>query len=966
MIAINMNSPDDSCLSENPDSADGVRTGRAGEGAAGPDLSGLPAGNLDYVEALYAGYVREPASVPEAWRASFAALGKGTQNGSIPAEQPGMPKAEGAPDMLLRQHRVYRLVRACRERGHIQARIDPLAQSVRYVPELDPQYYGFGEADMDREFYSEVMFPAGRVTLRTLFSRLRAIYCGSIGFQYLHIDDGKMRRWVQERIEDPNYWEPVPRAMQLRILTRLTDAVVFEEFLHKNFAGAKSFSLEGGESLIPLLDLAIERAARQGVREIVLGMAHRGRLNVLANIIGKSPREIFREFGDANPERHRGGDVKYHQGYSSDFRTETGGTVHLSLCFNPSHLEFVNPVVLGRVRAKQDRAKDADAAQVMSLQIHGDAAFIGEGVVQETLNLSRLPGYRVGGTLHVVINNQIGFTTPPSEGRSTMYATSVAKMLPMPILHVNGEDPEAVARCLQLAMDFRHTFKQDVIIDMYCYRRLGHNEGDEPAFTQPLLYAKIGRRKPVRDGYLEHLLQLGEVTKAEAAGIAQKRQEMLEQNLGEARDPAAVAAPPPSLRGIWQGYVGGLEPGQGNSPTETGLPLARLAEILNGLAEVPKDFHLHPKLGRFLEQRQRMARGEQPLDWAAGEALALASLAGAGHRIRFSGQDSQRGTFSQRQAVLHDVENGRTCMPLQSVSVGQAPLEIWNSPLSEAGVLGFEYGYSLDCPDGLVLWEAQFGDFVNAAQVILDQFITSGEEKWRRLSGLVLLLPHASEGSGPEHSSARVERFLAQAAEDNIQVVVPTTPAQYFHVLRRQVLRVWRKPLIVLTPKSLLRDARATSPLTDCAQGGFQRVLADPQGRPMESATRVLLCSGKMYFDLETERVKRGREDVAILRLEQLYPFPRAELEAKLAGCRDGTSVIWVQEEPENMGAWRYLRVTGHAAFLGRLPCTGICRPAAASPAAGSHAAHLAGQQELLDRAFHADQDQPTTLPTTP
>jgi len=937
-----------------------------------PDIFLLPTvANLDFVEALYAEYSRNPSSVPAEWQAYFSTLNNGEAPAGFklaPSFRPRSifnpagtvaPGSESEAEMMLLQHRMDRLIRAYRERGHIQARIDPLGQSVRYVPELDPQYYGFGDADMDKLVFCESLRAEGQLTLRALISRLREIYCGSIGFQYLHIDDAKMRHWVQQRIEDQNYWERISRKRQLRILTRLTDAVVFEQFVRKKFVGAKSFSLEGGESLIPLLDLAIERASQHGVREIVLGMAHRGRLNVLANIIGKSPREIFREFEDRDPDLYRGGgDVKYHLGYSSDYRTEAGKKVHLSLCFNPSHLEFVNPVVLGRVRAKQDRARDTDGTQVMSLLIHGDAAFIGEGVVQETLNLSRLPGYRVGGTVHVLINNQIGFTTAASEGRSTMYSTSVAKMLPMPILHVNGEDPEAVAHCLQLAMDFRHTFKQDVIVDMYCYRRLGHNEGDEPSFTQPLLYAKIEQRKTVRDGYLEHLLKLGEVTHEEADQIAQKRQAVLEKNLGEARG-SAKAVLPSSLEGIWKGYFGGPESMDENPDPETGLPAEQLRALLEKLTTVPEDFDLHPKLERVVEQRRRMARGEQPLDWATAEALALASLAGEGHRVRFSGQDSQRGTFSQRHAVWHDVQTGRTYTPLQHLTETQAPVDIFNSPLSEAGVLGFDYGYSLECPDGLVLWEAQFGDFVNAAQVILDQFITSGEDKWRRLSGLVLLLPHAFEGNGPEHSSARLERFLSQAAEDNIQVVVPSTPAQYFHVLRRQMRRQWRKPLIVLTPKSLLRDPRATSPLVDCMQGGFKRVLPDPRGLSLKTVNRVLLCGGKMYFDLETERAKLGRDDIAILRLEQLYPFPRPEIESLLADCRDGTNVIWVQEEPENMGAWRYLRVTGTMSFLGRLPCTGICRSASASPATGSHAAHLIEQQELLNRAFRDDQPSP-------
>jgi 2-oxoglutarate dehydrogenase E1 component len=929
------------------------------------------AANLDFVEELYARFLERASSVPPEWQAWFADAqrndpaarsfrpGPTFVRRSLFHPKAGGGKAVGATeyDLLKRQHRLDRLIRAYRVRGHIQARIDPLSSQVRYVPQLDPQYYGFGDADMDRLFACETMRADGGLTLREIVSRLREVYCGSIGFQYMHIDDIKMRHWVQERIEGRTYWEPVPREQQLRIFSRLTDAIVFEEFLRKKFVGAKSFSLEGGESLIPLLDLAIERACQHGVREVVLGMAHRGRLNVLANIIGKSPRAIFREFEDRDPDLYLGGgDVKYHMGYSSDYVTAAGCAVHLSLCFNPSHLEFVNTVVLGRVRAKQDRAGDVDQGQVMSLLIHGDASFIGEGAVQETLNLSRLPGYRVGGTVHVLVNNQLGFTTSPSEGRSTMYATSVAKMLPAPILHVNGEDPEAVARCIQLAMDFRQTFKQDVVIDMYCYRRFGHNEGDEPSFTQPQLYEMIRKRRSVREGYLEHLLRLGEVSREEADAIERKQQEALEQALDEARGDYR-AMPPSSLEGIWRGYLGGAEPL--DDDPETGVPEPQLSEWLDRLCQIPEGFHLHPKLGRYFEQRERMARGEQPLDWAAGETLALASLAAAGHRIRMSGQDSARGTFSHRHAVLHDIETGLTHVPLRHVRDGQGPVDVLNSPLSEAGVVGFEYGYSLDCPDGLVLWEAQFGDFVNAAQVIIDQFIASGEDKWRRLSGLGLLLPHGFEGAGPEHSSARLERFLAMGAEDNIQVVVPTTPAQFFHLLRRQVLRRWRKPLVVLTPKSMLRHPLAVSSLQECATGRFQSVIPDVRNVPLESVSRVLLCCGKLYYELEARREELKRYDVALFRIEQLYPFPRAAIEALLARCRDGTNVIWVQEEPENMGAWRYLRVTVSMQFLGRLPFSGICRPASASPATGSKAAHLIEQEEILERAFKDEQPLP-------
>lgn len=927
-----------------------------------------PLSNLEFVERLYEEYLRDRSALSPEWQSYFAQMENGEtetiksgpsfQRRSIfEPRYGGTVETTNEEQMLVLQQRVDRLIRAYRVRGHIQARIDPLTDNIRYVPELDLQYYGFSEADMNRRFVCETICPDQRLTLREIISRLRQIYCGSIGVQYMHIDDPTMRHWVQERIESQTYWAPLPRNQQLRILTRLTDAVVFEQFLHKKFVGAKSFSLDGAESLIPLLDLAIEQASQQGVKEIVLGMAHRGRLNVLANTIGKSPREIFREFEDKDPDISiGGGDVKYHMGYSSDYRTASGNLVHLSLCFNPSHLEFVNSVVLGRVRAKQDRANDEDRSKVMSLMIHGDAAFIAEGISQETLNLSRLPGYRVGGTVHVILNNQIGFTTPPSEGRSTMYATSVAKMLPAPILHVNGEDPEAVARCIQLAMDFRMTFKQDVVIDMYCYRRLGHNEGDEPSFTQPLLYAKIAKRKSVRDGYLEHLLKLGGVTREEADLIAEKRQELLEQELHEARGSYSLM-PPSSLQGIWKGYLGGPEPK--NKSPETGVSQERLSALMNKLTRIPDEFHLHPKLNRFMENRRLMGRGELPLDWAAAEALALATVSAQGHRLRLAGQDSARGTFSQRHAVLHDVETGLTYTPLQNLAESQAPVEIINSPLSETGVLGFEYGYSLDCPEGLVLWEAQFGDFVNVAQVIIDQFIVSGEDKWRRLSGLVLLLPHGFEGAGPEHSSARLERFLTLAAEDNIQIVNPTTPAQYLHVLRQQVIRKWRKPLVIFTPKSLLRHSRAVSPLAECAQGGFQRVIPDTRGIPLREAKRVLLCSGKFYYELEEEREQLGRDDVAIVRLEQLYPFPWAELESILGECRDGTNVIWVQEEPANMGAWHYLRVTVSMEFFGRLPFTGICRPASASPATGSHAAHLIEQAEILERAFSHEQPAP-------
>jgi 2-oxoglutarate dehydrogenase E1 component len=747
------------------------------------------------------------------------------------------------------------------------------------------------------------------------------------------------------------------REEQIRIFTRLTDAVAFEEFIRKKFVGAKSFSLEGCESLIPLLDLAIEKAAEQGIKEIVLGMAHRGRLNVLANVLGKSPRQIFREFAD-DPKMFRGhGDVKYHLGFSNDWTAAKGQRVHLSLCFNPSHLEFVNPVALGRVRAKQDRFQAdqgvADVGPCLALLIHGDASFAGQGVIQETLNLSQLAGYSVGGTVHVIVNNLIGFTTSPAEGRSCTYASDVARMLQVPVFHVNGEDPEAVAQVVRLAMDFRQTFHRDVFIDMFGYRRLGHNEGDEPSFTQPVLYRAIQRRKSVREGYLDHLLNLGGLTREEAGEIARQRHEALERELSQAQDetyrpPAEKVA---AVQGVWTRghYIGGPE--KDAPDTATGVDQKRLAELLLKQTELPENFRPHPKIKKFLESRRQMAAGAEPLDWAAAEALAFASISADGFRVRLSGQDSARGTFSQRHAILYDYESGDPFIPLRHLGGKQAPVDIINSPLSETGVLGFDYGYSLDCPDGLICWEAQYGDFVNAAQVIVDQFITSAEDKWNRLSGVVLLLPHGFEGQGPEHSSARLERFLNLAAMDNIQVVCPTTPAQYFHCLRRQVLRPWRKPLIVMTPKSLLREARAVSTLQDCAVGEFQRVIADSLGDPQQ-IRRILLCSGKIFYELRQHRESLQRQDVAILRLEQLYPLNEPLLQSALAPYVAGTPVWWVQEDPENMGAWRFLRVRFGDTLFGRFPFGGIRRPPSPSPATGSARIHKKDQKYLIAQAF--------------
>ena len=920
--------------------------------------------NLPFLEELYAEYTKNPSAVSPEWQQYFAnlengdgaakpsRLGPSFRTGTIFNPPGTMRTAEERRSkvesrMAGMQDRLDQLIRAYRLRGHLIARINPLGFKTEYPPELNPAHYGFTPQDMERPFSCQTISCDGPLTLAEILDLLWNTYCRSIGVEYMHIDDTRVRRWLRERMEGTQNRLRLTHPEQVRILTRLTDAVIFEEFIRKKFVGAKSFSLEGSESLIPLLDLAIEKASEQGIQEIVLGMAHRGRLNVLANVLGKSPQQIFREFADAARKYGPGGgDVKYHLGYSSDWIGSSGRKVHLSLCFNPSHLEFVDAVALGRVRSKQDRAKDFERQRGMTLLIHGDAAFSAQGVVQEILNMSQLHPYTVGGTLHVIVNNQIGFTTGPTEGRSTTYATDVAKMLQIPIFHVNGEDPEAVAQVVRLALDFRFTFKRDVVIDMYAYRRLGHNEGDEPSFTQPVLYHAIANRKPVREGYLDHLLKLNEVTRAEADEIAAKRYELLEQELSKAK--TEEQQPSDQLGGLWKSYQGGPEP---SDTTQTGVNEAELSRLLLAQTQLPEGFQAHPKIKKLLENRAAMARGKQPLDWSAAEALAFGSLATEGHQVRLTGQDSERGTFSQRHAVLHDYTNGKSYMPLKHLSPTQAPVEICNSPLSETGVLGFEYGYSLDWPNGLVAWEAQFGDFCNAAQVIIDQFIASAEDKWRRLSGIVLLLPHGFEGQGPEHSSARLERFLSQSAEDNIQVVSPTTPAQYFHCLRRQVKRPWRKPLVVMTPKSLLRHPKVVSSLADCANGQFQRII--PDTLPPAGVKRVLLCSGKVYYDLEKHREETSRNDVAIIRVEQLYPLRRNELESIMSRYAQGTPVVWVQEEPENMGAWRYMYTQfGGPRLLGVYPFSGIYREASASPAAGSTNRHKREQAELVKQAF--------------
>jgi 2-oxoglutarate dehydrogenase E1 component len=913
----------------------------------------MSAGNLTYLDDLYARYLKDPSAIAREWKRYFGAL-DGTRAPEAdlrrsPSGAAVRPEAqqvhESLPTSLL--DKVRQMIDAYRSFGHRAARVDPLGLVHRSEDGLSPDTYGFAPRDWELLVPCEELQFVAPVSISDIIARLQHTYCGAIGVEFMHLDE-VARRWLQTRMESTENQPRLSQTQKLRILTRLTAAVAFEEFVRRKFVGAKSFSIEGAESLIPLVDLVIEHAAADSIQDIVIAMAHRGRLNVLTNIIGKRPRDIFREFAESRDTNGLAdGDVKYHLGHSHDYVTASGAKIHLSLCFNPSHLEFVNPVALGRVRARQERVGDFAHKRSMALLIHGDAAFAGEGIVQETLNLSHLDAYAVGGTLHVMVNNQIGFTTCPDEARSTPYATDIGKMVGCPIFHVNGDDPEAVAWVVQLSMEFRKRFRRDVIIDMYCYRRWGHNEGDEPSFTQPIIYQAIRKQKTTREQYAQRLLEEAIVTAESARKDAANFRDMLDRELDAAAGKNGGADKVELSRGVWTDYHGGLESDADEPPT--GLKEDRIAFLLQAQMRLPQGFVPHPKIERGMAARRKMASGELPLDWSAAEALAFASLVLDGIRVRLSGQDSGRGTFSQRHAVLHDYQNGVPYVPLQHLAADQAPVEMINSPLSEAGVLGFEYGYSLDCPGGLIVWEAQFGDFSNAAQVIIDQFIATAEEKWRRLSGLVLFLPHGFEGMGPEHSSARLERFLQLGAKDNIQVVYPTSPAQYFHCLRRQALRRWRKPLIVLTPKSLLRHPQVISPIAEF-QGRFEPVIWDAR-YPPDQVKVVLLCSGKIFFELDKARQEAGRADIAIIRLEQLYPFPQAALKSALAPFTEKIPVRWVQEEPENMGAWSYLNLRLQGRLFGH-GLSAVCRPAAASPATGWASSHKRQQADLLARAL--------------
>lgn len=935
--------------------------------------------NASYVEQLLQKYLDDRNDVPENWRDYFDR--QAAENG-IAASELGSKGPSFQPRSIFResgggdsgpvggttgnvklqktQYRSDQLVHAYRSRGHYNAKLDPLKLNKQVRTPLSLESFGLSRSDLDERVYYTNGDQIEQIPLRDLVKRLEDLYCSHIGYQFTHIDELEVQQWIIDRIERQSHIKELSNGVQKQILQRLTEATVFEEFVRKKYVGAKTFSLFGSEMLIPMLDLLIDRAASNHVREVVLGMPHRGRLNVLTNIIGQPPRELFAQFNDVDFHQFiGGGDVKYHLGNSVDKMTSSGNEVHLSLSFNPSHLEFINTVVLGRLRAKQDRTGDMNRRKGMAVLIHGDAAFIGEGIVQETLNLSQLDGYKVGGTVHVIVNNQIGFTTSVDDSRSTRYCTDIARMLQIPIFHVNGDDPEAVADVVSMAMDFRETFQRDVIIDLVCYRRLGHNEADEPSFTQPLMYKAIDKQPPIRDSYLERLINQKRITVEEANKMTDDYQEFLkgEYDIAQEMKERSLRRP----EGVWEEFDGGLEPSSDDADPdhdpadecpETRISVERSGEILRMLATVPEDFHRNRKLTRIADQRKEMANGERLLDWAAAEALAFATLSMEGHRVRLSGQDCQRGTFNQRHSVLHDINNGQEHSIFSNLSTKQAPVEIVNSPLSEAGVLGFDYGYSLDYPNALVAWEAQFGDFSNAAQVIIDQFMASAEDKWRRLSGLVLLLPHGYEGQGPEHSSARLERFLWLAAEDNIQVAIPTTPAQYFHVLRRQMKRSWKKPLILFTPKSLLRHPAAVSSLEELATNKFERIIKDTRENP-ETTSRVIMCSGKVYYDLAHYREEHHRHDVAIIRVEQPYPLKNQTVQAVLDQYQDGVPLYWVQEEPDNMGVWPYWKLRyGHRMFE-RFPLSVIARETSSSPATGSKAAHEYEQQQLLERAFN-------------
>ncbi|MFA7438151.1 2-oxoglutarate dehydrogenase E1 component [Castellaniella sp.] len=934
--------------------------------------------NAPYVEDLYEAYLNDPGSVADQWRSYFDQLQHqpavdGRESTHDQAHAPIVASfVQRARDnafqirpavstdhslaMAGKQVYVQSIIAAYRSLGVRIAQLDPLKRRDRPdIPELDPAFYGLTEADLDQVYSATNTYftKADTMTLRDIVKALRDTYCHDVGAEFMYIGDPAVKRWIQERLESTRSLPEFTAEQKRNILQQVTEAEGLERFLHTKYVGQKRFSLEGGESFIAAMDEVVNHAGASGVQEIIVGMAHRGRLNLLVNIMGKMPGDLFAEFEGKHNDTLTDGDVKYHNGFSSDLATR-GGPVHLSLAFNPSHLEIVNPVVEGSVRARQDRRKDAAGDQVLPVLVHGDAAFAGQGVVMETLNMAQTRGYGTGGTLHIVINNQIGFTTSdPRDARSTLYCTDVAKMIEAPIFHVNGDDPEAVVFVTRLALDFRQQFRHDVVVDIVCFRKLGHNEQDTPSLTQPLMYKSIGKHPGTRKVYADRLVAQGVLTEDEPDQMVKNYRQLMED--GQRTVEPVLTDYKNKYATDWSPFLGA----KWTDHADTGVPQAELTRIGERLTQVPDGFTVHPLVKKLLADRLAMARGEHPIDWGMSEHLAYATLVSNGYAIRLAGQDSGRGTFTHRHSVLHDQNRERwdagAYVPLQNVCEGQAPFDVIDSVLSELAVLGFEYGYATAEPNVLTIWEAQFGDFANGAQVVIDQFITSGEAKWGRHCGLVLMLPHGYEGQGPEHSSARIERFLQLCADNNIQVVQPTNGAQIFHVLRRQMIRPFRKPLIIMTPKSLLRNKSATSSLSDLATGSFQTVIGETDASlAPEGIKRVLICSGKVYYDLLHAREEQGRSDMAILRIEQLYPFAHKAFQTELQKYPNARELVWVQDEPQNQGPWFYIQ---HHLYENmtegqRLGYAG--RPASASPAVGYLAKHQEQQKALLEQAFAA------------
>ena len=932
--------------------------------------SSLPThANASVIEAAYEAWLKDHNSVDPTWRAffqGFALASNGTPpSTALTAAMGDETRTDATAPIIdsLKQSRVHHLINTYRSIGHLEAHLDPLSDAPPPHPKLSLDQFHLEESDLDTVFDVGTYLGGGQMKLRDIIANLRQTYCGYVGVEYMHIQDGDARTWLQEKMESSRNQPDFSKAERIRILRRVHKAELFERFLHTKYVGQKRFSLEGGETMIAAVDSIIEACPDCGVAEVALGMAHRGRLNILTSVMRKSFDVLFEQFSENYiPDAVGGdGDVKYHLGYEAILETASGKKVEIRLAANPSHLEIVNPVVEGKARARQRiRGGREFRHTVLPLLIHGDAAFAGQGVVAETLNFSQLPGYRTGGTLHIIVNNQIGFTTVPSEARSTRYCTDVAKMIEAPIFHVNGDEPESVCMIAELALAFREKFARDVVIDMYCYRKHGHNETDEPAFTQPLLYKKIATHPQISAVLSQELIAAGIITPEEAEAIKAEYLAALEKNLEKAK--AAETAKTAKRAALEQrkfvGSTAVFQPDYHFKPVPTRVTPAALEHIVRGLTTLPADFKPNPKIRRFLDARLHAFEGGGPIDWGFAEALAFGTLLMEGTPVRLSGQDCERGTFSHRHAVLHDAETDAIYAPLKHLSPEQAQFCVYNSLLSEAAVLGFDYGYSLDYPSMLCIWEAQFGDFGNGAQVVIDQFISSGESKWQRTSGIVLLLPHGYEGQGPEHSSARLERFLQLCAENNIQVANISTPGNFFHALRRQMKREFQKPLIVMSPKSLLRHPAATSRIEEFTEQGFQEIIDDAAyvGSPtaafpagVSAPARLLLCSGKVYYDLDEYRTKHKVTDTAIVRVEQLYPLHRKRLE-EIATKYTGAKLIWAQEESENMGAWSWIAPQLEDIF-GRKPLY-AGRDASASPAVGSLALHKIELAAFLKQAF--------------